>query len=93
MNNLEKPRGKPRPPFLAPPGVANIALHKPIASSVAEPILGELAWIVDGNKEATDGSLVELDPFKQSVTIDLEMPHDIYAVLFWHYHKFLFLSH
>ena len=86
VTNLEQPRGK-RAPFLAPPGVTNVALHKPVISSVAEPILGELAWIVDGNKEATDGSWVELDPFKQSVTIDLEAAHEIYAILCWHYHK------
>jgi hypothetical protein len=87
VTNLEPPRGKARPPFLAPAGVTNVALHKPVSSSTLEPILGELAWIVDGNKEATDGSLVELDPFTQSVTIDLETPHDIYAILFWHFHK------
>jgi len=87
VTNLERPRGEPRPPFLVPPGVTNVALHKSITSSVAEPILGELTWIVDGNKEATEGSLVDLDPFKQSVTIDLEAPHEIYAILFWHYHQ------
>jgi hypothetical protein len=30
---------------------------------------------------------VELDPFLQSVTIDLGQPSEIYAILFWHYHK------
>ncbi len=49
--------------------------------------MGEFAMIVDGDKEAMDGSLVELDPFLQSVTIDLEAEYDIYAILFWHYHK------
>ena len=28
--NLEKPSGKPRPPFLAPAGVTNVALHKAV---------------------------------------------------------------
>jgi len=87
VTNLEKLSTQARAPFLAPPGVTNVALHKPVSSSVVEPMLGELAWIVDGNKEATDGSLVELDPFKQHVTIDLGAMHEIYAVLFWHYHK------
>lgn len=87
VTNLEKYSDKARPPFLAPRGVTNIALHKPVTSSVPEPMLGELAWIVDGHKEAMDGSLVELDPFAQSVTIDLDAPHDIYAILFWHDHK------
>jgi hypothetical protein len=87
VTNLEKSSTKARTPFLAPPDVTNVALHKPVTSSVVEPMLGELAWIVDGNKEVTDGSLVELDPFKQYVTIDLEATHEIYAILFWHYHK------
>jgi hypothetical protein len=43
--------------------------------------------ITDGDKEAADGSFVELAPFLQHVTIDLEAPHEIYAVVIWHYHK------
>ncbi|MCK4628409.1 MAG: hypothetical protein KAT56_05360, partial [Sedimentisphaerales bacterium] len=26
-------------------------------------------------------------PFKQNVTIDLDSPHEIYAILVWHFHK------
>jgi hypothetical protein len=87
VTNLEKVRGKARPPFLAPDGVTNVALGKTVTASIEEPIMGEFAMIVDGDKEAMDGSLVELDPFPQSVTIDLEAEYDIYAILFWHYHK------
>ena len=43
--------------------------------------------ITDGDKQATDGSYVELGPFLQSVTIDLQADYDIYAVLLWHYHQ------
>jgi hypothetical protein len=85
--NLEKPRGKARPDVLAPAGTVNLAKDKPVTSSIEEPIMGEFTWIVDGNKEATDGSLVELDPFTQHVTIDLEETCEIYAILVWHYHK------
>ena len=31
--NLERPRGGPRPPFLAPVGTTNVALGKPVSSS------------------------------------------------------------
>ena len=31
--NLEKPRGGPRPPFLAPEGTENLALNKPVSRS------------------------------------------------------------
>jgi len=85
--NLEKPLGMPRPPFMAPAGTRNVALGKPVSSSDEEPIIGEIELITDGDKEATDGSYVELGPFDQNVTIDLEGVHDIYAVVVWHYHK------
>ena len=87
LKQLEKPLGKPRPPFFAPKGVKNIALGKKISGSDEEPIMGELKMITDGDKEAADGSYVELGPFTQQITIDLEVDHDIYALLFWHYHK------
>jgi len=85
--NLEKPLGKPRSPFLAPAGTTNVALGKPITSSDEEPIIGEIEMITDGDKEAADGSYVELGPFVQQVTIDLEAMHEIYAIVIWHYHK------
>ena len=84
--NLEKPLGKPRPPFLAPIGTKNVAFGKTVASSDDMPIIGEIELITDGSKEATDGSYVELGPFLQNVTIDLGPEHDIYAILVWHFH-------
>jgi hypothetical protein len=85
--NLEKPLGKSRPPFLAPVGTKNVALGKPVSSSDELPIIGEIDYITDGDKEAADGSYVELGPFLQHVTIDLEAMHEIYAIVMWHYHK------
>jgi hypothetical protein len=85
--NLEKPLGGPRPPFLAPEGTRNVAYKKPVTSSDEQPIIGELAMVTDGDKEASDGSYVELGPFVQHVTIDLKGKNNIYAILVWHYHK------
>ncbi len=85
--NLEKPLGRPRPPFLAPVGTKNVAFAKSVVSSDEEPIIGEIEMITDGDREAADGSYVELGPFLQNVTIDLGAEYDIYAILFWHYHK------
>jgi len=87
VSNLEKPLGKDRPPFLAPVGTKNVAFGKPVTSTDEDPIWGNLEMITDGDKEGADGSYVELGPFKQSVTIDLEAEYDIYAIVFWHYHK------
>ena len=85
--NLEKPLGKARPPLLAPVGTKNVALGKPVSSSDEYPIIGEIDYITDGDKEAADGSYVELGPLLQHVTIDLEAMHEIYAIVMWHYHK------
>lgn len=87
VERLEKPLGKPRPPFMAPEGTTNVALGKSVASTDEEPIIGEIAMITDGDKEGMDGSFVELGPFKQHVTIDLGARHAIYAIVMWHYHK------
>ncbi len=85
--NLEKPLGRPRPPFLAPEGTVNVAAGKPMSSTDEEPIIGEIEMITDGDKEAADGSYVELGPFLQHITVDLGEKHDIYAIVVWHYHK------
>jgi hypothetical protein len=85
--NLEKPLGKPRPPFLAPAGTVNLALGKSVTSTDNEPIIGEIDYITDDDKEAGEGSFVELGPFTQHVTIDLEKKSNIYAVVIWHFHK------
>ncbi len=85
--NLEKPNWKARAPFLAPQGVVNVARRKKVASSDMEPVFGDLPMITDGDKSGEEGSFVELGLGKQHVTIDLGAPHEIYAVLFWHFHN------
>jgi hypothetical protein len=68
------------PPLLAPKGTKNVALGKPVSASDAEPVIGDLEMITDGDKEGADGSYVELAPFLQHVTIDLQARHEIYGV-------------
>ena len=87
--NLEQQRrkGEKRPLFYVPVGSTNVAFGKPITSSDPEPIIGDLEMITDGDKAGSDGSNVELSPMAQHVTIDLGEEFDIYAVLFWHFHK------
>jgi hypothetical protein len=85
--NLQKPLGRPRDPFLAPAGVTNVARGKKVTSSDMEPVIGELEQVTDGDKKGTEGSFVELGPGLQQVTIDLGAPQEIFAILFWHYHR------
>jgi hypothetical protein len=86
LPNLEPPRAGRRPDFLVPPGVMNLALNKPVTSSDAFPIIGELEQIVDGEKEGADGYFVELGPGRQWVQIDLGRSHPLFAIVVWRYH-------
>ena len=87
VKNLEKPLGKPRPDFLAPAGTKNVAAGIVPESTDDMPIIGDTDMISDDDREATDGSYVELAPGMQYITFDLGAAHEIYAVLFWHYHR------
>lgn len=84
--NVEKPLGKPRPVPLVPKGTANLALRKKVTSS-KPPFEGSLEQVTDGDKEARDGSAVELRPRTQWVQIDLGAPSKLFYVLFWHFHS------
>lgn len=85
--HLEPPSKNPRPPFLAPVGVKNVAAGKKVTSSDKNPITGTMDLVTDGDKESNDSSYVELHRKVQWVQVDLEAPYDIYAVVVWHAHN------
>jgi len=92
LPNLKKYKMRPAiktRKILVPKGLklTNLALKRPVTGSDEEPIIGELELITDGDKEAADGSYVELGPALQHVTIDLGKQCDIYAIVVWHFHK------
>jgi hypothetical protein len=84
--NVEKPSGKPRPPFLAPKGTVNLALGKPVACSDPMPAAGEVDYVTDGAKDASDFGYLELRPGTEWVQVDLGQKATIYAVIVWHNH-------
>jgi len=84
--NVEKPRGKPREPFLAPEGTVNVSRGKSVSCSDPAPAGGELDFITDGDKEATDFGYLLLRPGTEWVQIDLGRKATIYAVFLWHNH-------
>jgi len=86
-NLVEKPSDKPRPPFMAPKGVQNVAFQKKVISSDKSPITGTLDLVTDGDKESNDNSFVELHRKTQWVQVDLEKKHRIAAVVLWHAHN------
>lgn len=92
-DNLDPNTGKPRQPLMVPKGLTNVAEGKAVSASDEEPIIGELEMITDGDKEGADGSFVEFGPGVQWVQIDLGAPHEIFAVVAWHYHSQARLYH
>jgi hypothetical protein len=85
--NLETITGKSRGPFYVPTGTVQLSLKKKVTSSDAQPVIGELDMITDGEKAGGDGYFVELGPGPQWVQIDLGAPHPLSAILVWHYHS------
>jgi len=84
--NLEKVTGKSRGPFFVPAGTTLLSLNKPVTSSDTQPVIGDVAYLTDGEKSGEDGYFVELGPGKQYAQVDLKAPHLLNAILVWHYH-------
>ncbi len=91
--NIEKPSDKPRPPFMAPLGVKNVALGKKVTASDPRPFTGTYAQVTDGEKEAFDDQVVEMRRGTQWVQVDLGADYNLYAVLIWHDHRWLQVFH
>ena len=87
--NIEPGSDKPRPLFLAPEGVVNLALSKKVVGSDARPFTGTYDQVSDGEKEAFDDQVVEMRRGIQWVMVDLGAPCTIYAVALWHDHRWL----
>ena len=86
--NLEPPRnGKPYDPIMVPAGCDKLlSVDCKVTSSDPNPLIGELAFITDGDKEHDAATYVELDPGTQWVQIDLGKEREIYGACVWHYH-------
>ena len=86
VSNLE-PAPTSAPVLVVPEGTSLLSKGKPVTSSDDFPIIGELEYITDGDKEAGEGYFVELLDGPQWVQIDLETPADLAAIWIWHYHS------
>ncbi len=87
LSNLEKPRIGRRPDLMVPAGTVNLSKDKPVTSSDSFPVVGELAFVTDGDKTGADGSYIELGPGVQWVQIDLGAPAKLAAIVAWHFHS------
>jgi hypothetical protein len=78
---------KPRPPMMVPPGLKNLAQGKKLTSSDKNATASTLEKVVDGDKEATDESIIFLRKGTQWVQMDLGSPQEIFAIVLWHAHN------
>lgn len=75
------------PTLMVPEGTTLLSAGKPVTGSDDFPIIGELEYITDGDKEAGEGYFVELMDGPQWVQIDLGAPAALHAIWVWHYHS------
>lgn len=85
--HLEKTTIGERKPLQVPDDVELVSDGKEVTSSDDWPIIGELEFLTDGDKDADEGYYVELGPELQWVQIDLEASKEIFAIALWHYHS------
>ncbi len=84
--NLVQVPNEPRT-LLVPAGTTLLSKGKKVTGSDANPIIGTLDLVTDGDKQAGEGYFVELLDGLQWVQIDLEKTADISAVCVWHFHS------
>ena len=83
-----------RPPsHLVPVGTKNVALGKKVSSSDPKPIIGKIEMIIDGTTESDDGTLLEIGPGLQHVTVDLGAGHELSAIVLWRAHHWCRVYH
>ncbi|MFZ9941682.1 MAG: hypothetical protein ACO3F7_05975, partial [Luteolibacter sp.] len=75
------------PELLVPEGTTLLSAGKPVTSSEEYPMIGELTYVTDGDKQAGEGYYVELSGGTQWVQIDLEKSAEVSAVWVWHFHS------
>jgi hypothetical protein len=86
-NYVEPLSDKPRPPMMVPDGLKNIAVGAKITCSDKNATADTLAKINDGDKEASEQSIIYLRKGSQWVQIDFGSPQEIFAVCLWHAHN------
>jgi hypothetical protein len=84
--NLE-PLTVKQPDLMVPAGTQLLSKDKPVTSSDMFPVIGDLAFLTDGDKSGQEGANVELGPGLQWAQIDLGQPAKLAAIAVWHYHS------
>jgi hypothetical protein len=91
--NVEPLSNKPRAPMLVPLGLENIAPGSVLSSSDKNILVGPLAKITDGDKAASDPSIIFLRKGTQWVQMDFGSPQELFALVIWHAHNMAKVYH
>jgi hypothetical protein len=91
--NVEPLSDKPRAPMLVPPDLQNLAPDSTVTCSDKNVPADHLAKLIDGNKEASDQSIIFLRKGRQWVQMDLGSPQELFALVIWHAHNMAKVYH
>jgi hypothetical protein len=83
---MEPPSDKPRPPLMVPAGLKNFAPGAKISCSDKSVTRDQLAKLTDGDKEASEASVLLLRKGTQYIQLDLGKPSEVFAIILWHSH-------
>ena len=84
---------KPRPPMMVPAGLKNLAVGAKLTASDKNATSSTLEKVNDGDKEASDQSIIFLRKGTQWVQLDLGSPHELFALAIWHAHNMAKVYH
>ncbi len=85
--NIEPLSDKPRPPMMVPAGLKNIAPGTKLTSSDKNATAETLGKLTDGDKEASEQSIIYLRKGTQWVQMDFGSPQEVFAIVLWHAHN------
>jgi hypothetical protein len=84
--DVEPLSDKPRPALMVPADVKNLAPGSKVTCGDTNANARALAKITDGNKNASDSSILLLRKGTQFVQFDLGNPNELFAIVIWHAH-------
>lgn len=91
--NIEPNSDKAPAAFMIAKGAKNVALGKPVTTSVRPFSETQPEALTDGKKEAFDYDTVEMKKGTQWVQVDLGESYQIEAIAVWHDHRYVQVMH
>jgi RNA polymerase sigma factor (sigma-70 family) len=91
--NVEPLSDKPRAPMMVPSGLKNLAPDGRVTCSDKNATADTLGKITDGDKDASDQSIIFLSKGTQWVQMDFGRPQELFALVIWHAHNMAKVYH